>query len=92
MMYTTHGAHIPGTRLGNNPPVTRPRCGGLDDCSDCGMEAEAVGLISYTQEDTAKQKAYDYICKAGVDSVTASLVLINMSLAGIVFRERENRW
>jgi len=56
------------------------------------MEAEAVGLISYTQEDTAKQKAYDYIRKAGVDSVTASLVLINMSLAGIVFREREIRW
>jgi hypothetical protein len=64
-MHTTHGSHIPGTKLGNNPPVRFPRCGGVTSCPDCALEAESVFKTRefkiYGDGDEAVQVEHEFV-------------------------------
>lgn len=95
-MRTTHGVHISGTRFGRNPPLEPPRCGGLNQCPDCRLEAATVtGCIDYFREETFDASTYilviNSLCEAGLDEEMARIAVQAMESRGILFRERKLR-
>lgn len=93
-MRTTHGAHIPGTRLGTNPPSRPTKCGGIEHCIDCRLEAAAVTTkIDYSHEeycdDLTLNKVYISLREAGVMSWMADEAIKRLQSNGILFRERK---
>jgi hypothetical protein len=94
-MYTTHGDRIEGTRLGSNPPVKRPLCGGVRQCPDCRQEAAAVMGLTYYREEkydsNTRMQVVKALLLAGVDEETARKAINVMEDDGILFRERKVR-
>lgn len=92
-MHTTHGDHVPGTRLGNNPPLMPPRCGGVQQCPDCMLEAHAVTRLDYFREeyydDQTLTRVFDSLRKAGASYESARKAIHVMTENGILFRERK---
>lgn len=96
-MYTTHGDHIPGTRLGlDNPPLKPARCGGINQCPDCALEAAAGNpKLAYFREEFYDEhtlsRVYDALRKAGASDKSARVAIKVMEDNGILFRERKNQ-
>lgn len=92
-MYTTHGAHIPGTRLGKNPLLRPVLCGGVDDCPDCMLEGATVTNLVYFREETnydqTMSRVFDSLREAGASVESARKAMKIMTDNGILFRERK---
>lgn len=99
-MRTSHGAHIPGTRLGNNPPIHIAKCGGISRCPDCIMEADAVtyrGSLVYSraeqtiETDEMLKRVYQILGEAGADRDLSLDIISAFQEQGILFRERNTQ-
>jgi len=92
-MRTTHGCHIPGTRLGDNPPIKPARCGGIFQCPDCMLEAAAIPRLNYSRDEYFDEhtltRVYGSLCEAGATPQMASDAISVMLNNGILFRERK---
>lgn len=92
-MHTTHGAHIPGTRLGDNPPRKLALCGGVRSCLDCKLEAQAfAGGLHYHYEPLKVApliKVVQSLREAGATEDLALDAINSMHKNGILFRERD---
>lgn len=92
-MHTTHGDHIPGTRLGTNPPIQPARCGGVQQCSNCMLEAAAITGLDYYREDKYNEQTISRVLnllrEAGVTDTLAEKAITLMKENGILFRERK---
>src|SRR3954463_12307886 len=87
-MYTTHGAHIIGSRLGDaNPPLRPATCGGPLQCLECAEEASVVTGLRYYRDEYFDSltipTVIDAICEAGASREVALIAIDIMTKAGI---------
>lgn len=90
-MYTSHGHHIPGTVLDDNPPPIA-RCGGPGLCDACSKEAAAQGMALPQQlessDEVALRKVHMALFEAGLTVRQVGAVIIEFENAGLIFSVR----
>lgn len=90
-MYTTHGDHIPGTRLGSHPSLEPSRCGGVSKCPECMQEAASVSDNREEYYDIhILLRVFNSLREAGVSPELAQKAIFVMQVHEIIFRERKN--
>lgn len=87
MVYTSHGHHIKGTILSDEPkPPIVVRCGGPGMCSKCSSEA-LVAVVETYDEDTLL-RVQQALISSGLTQHQAFDAICSMQNDGILFRER----
>ena len=97
MAYTRHGHQIAGTPVEGPWLGSKARCGGPGSCASCSKEAASAvmamsnPLLSTEPEyhdQTTVVKVLQAMRKAGIETDMALEAIKEMSMAGIVFREK----